>query len=177
MTRRDHRDPARLGLAGGDRQAAEATLRGLAADVQAITTAIASAQPADLDAARGRLEARGVDLGDVLDDLARRLEEIRRFNQQDVANAAVSGLRVLIDSIEDNPDQTLGRHIDELVARLERDVGSYAGQSPERSREQRHEEYRRDARSAIADSMRAAGFAPLNDPREEESRDRWSAPG
>lgn len=163
----------RLGLSQRDLErdpkAAGAALGGLAEDMQAISALVASGESADLDAARARLAARGIDLGDTLDELPRQLEALRRLDQQDVARAAATGLRALADAIEGTDEEQLGRRIDELIARLEREVGPYLGRDPERIRRERQEEYRVDAGSAIADSLREAGITPLNDPRDQKS--------
>jgi hypothetical protein len=105
----DLRRPAeRLGLSGDDVRAAEAAIRGVAADAQALVAELAS----------------GVDLAG------------------------------------------LGRSVDELVERLEREVGPYLGRDPERVRQQRRAGYERDARASIAESLREAGITPLNAPDE-----------
>jgi HPt (histidine-containing phosphotransfer) domain-containing protein len=150
----------RLGVRGGDKAAAGAALRGLADDMNAITAAVASGDPAELDAARGRLKARGLDVGDAL-------EEIRRLDQDRAKAAAAGGLRALAAAIEDTSEQPLGRRIDELIERLEREVGPWLGRDPEKIRERRQEGYRTSARSSIADSLREAGITPLNDPADD----------
>jgi hypothetical protein len=58
----------------------------------------------------------------------------------------------------------LGRHIDATVDRLEKNVGG-VGRAAERDRERRQEEYRRSARSAIADALSESGFRPLDELR------------
>jgi hypothetical protein len=150
----------RLGVQDGDKAAAEAALRGLADDMNVVTAAVASGEPADLDAARARLKARGIDIGDAL-------EEIRQLDQERATAAAASGLRALADAIEDPSEQPLGRRIDELIERLEREVGPWIGRDPEKVRERRREEYRTSARSSIAASLREAGVTPLNDPADD----------
>ncbi|WP_203903145.1 hypothetical protein, partial [Virgisporangium aliadipatigenens] len=53
----------------------------------------------------------------------------------------------------DDETRRLGRRLDELVARLEEPARAH-------EQERRREEYRRGARSAIAESLREAGFTP-----------------
>jgi hypothetical protein len=152
----------RLGARGCDKVAAKAALRGLADDMNAVTAAFASGEPGELDAARARLKARGIDIGDALED-------VRQLDQERAKAAAASGLRALADGIENTGEQPIGRRIDELVERFEREVGPWIGRGPQRIKKQRQDEYRTSARSAIADSLREAGIAPLNDPADEES--------
>jgi hypothetical protein len=149
-------DPERLagllGLAAADLPELGSALRGLAADVQMTLAAVASGQPADLAAVSARLAARGSDVGQALGGVSRQLEQLRLLETP-------AGTGPGDDSTRD-----LGRRIDELVARLERTAGT-SGRLAERGREQRQAEYRRDARSAIADSLREAGFTPLDELR------------
>lgn len=161
----------RLGIHRGDLErdpgAVRAALQALADDVGAVSAAVASGRPGDLLTARARLESRGIDLGDALDELPHALEEIRQLDQERAKAAAASGLRALADAIEDTSEQPLGRRIDELVERLEREIGPWLGRDPEKLREQRREEYRTSARSSIADALREAGITPLNDQRDD----------
>jgi len=147
----------RLGVAGGDRAATEAAIRALAADTQAVVAAIASGGSSDLAEARARLAARGIDVGDELAGL-------RRLGRDDAADAAAAGLRALAAELETPGDQPLGRRLDALIERLEREVGPFLGRDPERVREQRRQQYERDARSSIADALRESGITPLNEP-------------
>jgi hypothetical protein len=87
----------RLGLASPDRQTAEAALRDLAADIQAVAGAIASGRPADLAAAGKRIEGRAGALSWELGVLL--------SGGQEALNGAAG--------------KRLGRQIDELIARLE----------------------------------------------------------
>jgi hypothetical protein len=146
----------RLGVRGGDRKATEAAIRGLAEDMQVVTAAVASGDPAALEAARARLQARGIDVGDALG-------AVRRLDAQQAGKAAASTLRALADALEGPGEQPLGRRIDELIERLDREVGPFVGRDPERARRKRQEGYERDARSAIAQSLRDAGIEPLNE--------------
>jgi hypothetical protein len=148
----------RLGLAGADPAAAEAAFRRLSDDVHAVTAAITTGEPADVDAARVRLKARGIDLGDSIERL-RELDEER----------ASEWMRRMAAEL-DSGDQPLGRRIDELIATLERQVGPWLGRDPERLKKQRQEEYLTGARSSIADALREAGIKPLNDPADDPSR-------
>jgi hypothetical protein len=151
----------RLGLTTNDRHAVEAALRDLAADVQTITTIVVSDRPADLEAAYARLEACGRDAGRALGELSRRLVEVRRVDRRDGADPMADVLRTLTDPASDGSETPLHRRVDELLARLERTLGPYVGHDPGGDRAQRQEEYRRDARSAIADSLRDSGFTPF----------------
>lgn len=150
-------DPAqvaeRLGLTGGD---ADAPFKRLADDVHALSAAVTSGAPEDIDAARTRLKARGIDLGDSIERL-RALDEER----------AAEWLRRMAAELDDG-ERPLGRRIDELIARLERDVGPWLGRDPEKLREKRRAEYLSAARSSIADALQDAGIEPLNDPRYEQ---------
>jgi hypothetical protein len=163
----------RLGLSPADVRrdpgAAEAALRSFAEDVQTVSAAIASGEARDLQAARERLAARGIDLGDALDKLPGYLAAIRQLDQREAAGAAAGGLRALADAFEDQ-EATLGRRIDELIARLERQFGRFVGADPEREKRRRQEEYRASANAAIADALRAAGITPLGS-ADSETRD------
>ena len=141
----------RLGLTGGD----QAALRRLADDIHALTAAVSSGAPDEIAAARTRLKAHGIDLGDSIERL-RGLDEER----------ARRWMRRLALELDDG-EQPLGRRIDELIARLEREVGPWIGRDPAKLREQRQAEYVTSARSSIADALREAGIRPLNDPRDE----------
>jgi hypothetical protein len=66
----------------------------------------------------------------------------------------------MADVIEGEPE-SLGRRIDELIARLEREVGPFLGADPQRRTRERQERYARSARSAIGDALRARGITPL----------------
>ena len=158
-----HQLAERLGLTGGDRQAIETALRGVAADVRAVATAIASGQSADLDAARKRLERRGLDLGDALDNLAHQLDAIRGITRQEGSTVVPGGLQGFIDSVLGDSEEPVGRRIDDMLARFLNELGPVFGPDPECDRDRRQREYQRDARTAIADSLREAGITPLND--------------
>ena len=147
----------RLGLTGGDSGAA---FKRLADDVYALTAAVTSGAPDDIDAARARLQARGIDLGDSIERL-RALDEER----------AAEWMRRMAAELDDG-EQPLGRRIDELIARLEHVVGPWLGRDPEKIRQKRQAEYRSSARSSIADALRDVGIEPLNDPRDESSTTR-----
>jgi hypothetical protein len=67
----------------------------------------------------------------------------------------------------DDTRRPLGRRLDELIARLEREAGPWLGRDPGQLREQRRADYATGARSSIADALREAGIEPLNDPRDE----------
>lgn len=118
-----------------------------------------------------RLATRGIDLGDMVDALPGYLAALRQLDQGGATRAAARGLRALADVIEGD-QASLGRRIDELIAQLERELGPLAGMEWERR--QRQEEYRRSARSAIADALRAAGITPLasTGPADTASEDR-----
>jgi hypothetical protein len=147
-----------LGGGGSDPHSAKAALARLADDVQAISAAVVSGSPTELDQARARLEARGLDLGDTLDDLRRRLEELKHLDR----HSAAASLRRLADDLEGS-EEPLGTRIDDLLDRLERQIGPLLGSTPEEVQTQRQEGYLRDARSAIAESLREAGIKPLSD--------------
>jgi len=148
----------RLGLTGGDRAAAEASLRRLADDVHALTAAVTTGAPADIDAARARLKSRGIDLGD----------SIRRLRELDEERTSEWMHRM--GAVLDSGDAPLGRRIDELIATLERQVGPWLGRDPEGLQEQRKEEYLTSARSSISDALREVGIKPLNDPADDATR-------
>ncbi len=158
----------RLGLTGGDRRAIEKTLLGVVADVKGMGSAIASGESADLERARERLERRGLDLGDSLSDLAHQLDWLRGLNQENGAPAVPEGVQAFIYALAGDSTDPLGRRLDEIVAGLQSQLGPVLGPDPERNQKQRQREYQRNARSAIADSLRAAGIAPLNDLAEDE---------
>ena len=81
---------------------------------------------------------------------------------------ALHGLAADVRAMADGGEQAdLGRHVDATVGRLEQSLGGI-GQVAERDRERRQEEYRRSARSAIADALSEAGFTPLNELRGGE---------
>jgi hypothetical protein len=151
-----------LGVSPRDKATTEAAIRGLSADMQAVSAAVASGRPEDLDAARARLAARGIDVGDAL-------EGVGRLDPDSATKAAATGLRALADALEAPGEKPLGRQIDELIERFDREVGPYLGRDPERLRAQRQAKYERDARSAIAESLREAGIKPLNDPDDDTS--------
>lgn len=159
-----------------DPQAAKAALEALTADMHAISAALASGAGADLDAARERLARRGIDLGDTLDDLPGYVAAIRRLEQDSAAQVAARGLRAMADAIEGEPE-SLGRRIDELIARLEREVGPFLGADPQRRTRERQERYARSARSAIGDALRARGITPLatDEPHEPPPTDEQPA--
>ena len=92
----------------------------------------------DLPAATARIGARASAIGAALH---RRLDQLR-----------------LLEPTPDDATRALGRRLDRSVARLEE-----AADAHERQRRQR--EYRGGARSAIADSLREAGFVPLHEAR------------
>jgi hypothetical protein len=100
------------------------------------------------------------------------VQRIARMSSEEVAASAATSLRALADTIEsgarDVDPGSLGRRIDALIERLERDVGPHMGHDREREQQQRQAEYLRSARSAIADSLRAAGITPLNAPGTAE---------
>jgi hypothetical protein len=155
---------ARLGVPEpelrADPQAARSAIEGLAGDLHAVASAVAAGAPADLDAARAALAARGIDVGHALDELPGYLAAIRRLDQKSAATGAASGLRALADAIE-GQDESLGRRIDELIARLDRELGPFMGRDPERERRERQAGYARSARASIAESLRAHGITPL----------------
>jgi hypothetical protein len=96
---------------------------------------------------------------ELLDSAAETLPEI---------GDALHGLAEDVRAMPDGGEQAdLGRHIDATVDRLEHALGDI-GQVAERDRERRQEEYRRSARSAIADALSEAGFTPLNELRGGE---------
>lgn len=133
----------------------DAAFKRLADDVHALTTAVSTGETADVDAARARLKARGIDLGD----------SIERLRALDEERASEWMRRMAAELGED--EQPLGRRIDELVAKLEREVGPWLGRDPEKIKRKRQEEYRTTARGSIADALREAGIKPLNDPADD----------
>jgi hypothetical protein len=137
-----------------------AALGELVADLQAVGRAVASGGSADLDAARAKLKDRGIEVGAELDELPQYLAAIRSLDQASAAKAAATGLRAFADAIEGEP-ASLGRRIDELIERLERELGPYMGRDPERARREREARYESSARSAIAASLREHGITPL----------------
>jgi hypothetical protein len=155
---------ARLGLPESDLRtdphAAKVAVDDLADDLHAIAAAVTAGRPADVDAARARLAARGIDVGDTLDELPRYLAAIRQLDQRSAVAGAASGLRAVADAIE-RQEESLGRRIDELIARLDREIGPFLGRDPERERRERQTGYERSARAAIAESLRAHGITPL----------------
>lgn len=152
-----------------DPEAAKAAFQRFADDVYAVSAAVASGDAADLEAARERMAAWGIDLGDTLGDLSGYFRAVRYLDQEGAAHAAARGLRALADTIEGD-QASLGRRIDELITRMDRDFGPLVGEDPEREQRRRQEEYRRSAKSAIADALRAAGITPLAS-AEAENRD------
>jgi hypothetical protein len=81
---------------------------------------------------------------------------------------ALHGLAEDVRAMADGGEQAdLGRHIDATVDRLEHTLGDI-GHVAQRDREWRQEEYRRSARSAIADALSESGFTPLNELRGGE---------
>ena len=58
--------------------------------------------------------------------------------------------------------QSGGKRIDEVISKLERQLGPLVGVNREREKRQRQEEYQRSATSAIADALREAGIEPLS---------------
>lgn len=81
---------------------------------------------------------------------------------------ALHGLAADVRAMADGGEQAdLGRHVDATVGRLEHALGD-VGRVAERDRERRQEEYRRSARSAIADALSEAGYTPLNELRDGE---------
>jgi len=155
---------ARLGIPEpdlrADPQAARSAIERLAGDLHAVASAVAAGEPADLDAARAALAARGIDVGDALDELPGYLAAIRTLDQKSAASGAASGLRALADAIE-GQDESLGRRIDALIARLDHELGPFIGRDPEHERRERRAGYERSARAAIAESLRAHGITPL----------------
>lgn len=96
---------------------------------------------------------------ELLDSAAETLPEI---------GDALHGLAEDVRAMPDGGEQAeLGRHIDATVDRFEHALGDI-GHVAERDRERRQEEYRKSARSAIADALSEAGFTPLNELRGEE---------
>lgn len=87
---------------------------------------------------------------------------------------ALHGLAADVRAMPDGGEQTdLGRHVDATVGRLEQALGEVGGVGgvggvAQRDRERRQEEYRRSARSAIADALSEAGFTPLDELRGGE---------
>jgi hypothetical protein len=151
---------SRLGLTTGGAHGDGAAVGDLVADLQALAQAIASGGGTELDAARSRLKDRGIELGAELDDLPQYVAALRDLDQPSAAKAAATGLRAFADAIEGEPE-SLGRRIDELIERLERELGPYMGRDPERARREREASYLASARSAIADSLREHGITPL----------------
>lgn len=81
---------------------------------------------------------------------------------------ALHGLAADVRAMPDGGEQAdLGRHVDATVDRLEQALGDIGGVA-QRDRERRQEEYRRSARSAIADALSEAGFTPLDELRGGE---------
>jgi len=82
------------------------------------------------------------------------------------------GLAADVRAMPDGGEQAdLGRHVDATVNRLEQALGDAGGVGvgvAQRDRERRQEEYRRSARSAIADALSEAGFTPLDELRGGE---------
>lgn len=151
----------RLGVSEREQESGSgAALGDLVADLQAVGRAVASGGGADLDAARAKLKDRGIELGAELDDLPQYVAALRDLDQPSAAKAAATGLRAFADAIEGEPE-SLGRRIDELIERLERELGPYMGRDPERARREREASYLASARSAIADSLREHGITPL----------------
>jgi hypothetical protein len=162
----------RLGVAPGDPSAAQAALGRLADDLHAVSAAVASGTPADLESARARLAARGIDLGAGFEDLPDLVATLRRLDQERAQQAVVRGLRAAADSIERTGEQPLGRRIDELIERLEREIGPLMGRDPKREEERRQAEYRASAKSSIADALRARGITPLASAEPDGEADR-----
>jgi hypothetical protein len=164
-----------LGLSDNDLRrdpdAARAAFERLTSDMHVVSAAVASGDAAQLETARDRLAAHGIDLGDTLDELPGYLAALRKLDQPQAARAAAEGLRALADAIEAD-EQTLGRRIDEVIARLERKLGPYVGVNEEQERQRREEEYDRMASAGIAEALRAAGITPLSTGPDETSEAR-----
>lgn len=90
------------------------------------------------------------------------LSAVLGLDAEKLPEAAAAALRALADAVEQPGGQPLGRRIDTLVAQLEREFSPLFGQDPEKAGEERRKGYERDARAAIADSLRAAGLKPLS---------------
>jgi hypothetical protein len=117
------------------------------------------------DILRGQIEKElGISLDDTLNEVAQYVQALDGLSEPEVRTSAAVALRSLADAIEDE-NAPLGRRIDALVERLECELGPRMGHDRERETERRQADYIESARSAIADSLRAAGITPLNAPR------------
>lgn len=149
-----------LGLEAADPEAARATFHDLVGQLHALSEGVATGDAGAVEEMRRRFAEQGIDLGDALDDIPAHLDALRRLEQEDAARAAVSGLRAIADAIEGDP-AALGARIDEAVERLEREVGPFVGIDREREERERAQDYRRSAKSAISEALRARGITPI----------------
>ena len=161
-----HKVAEQLGLkqtrGQADPEATEVALQHLVSDLRTVTASVTAADQHGLKAARKRLAARGLDIGEVLDEIPSYLHTIRQLDDASVTQAAIGGLKTLADAIE-NDQASLGQRIDELIMRLEQELEPLIAMNRERE-EQRQKEYRRSAASAISASLSAAGITPLTSP-------------
>jgi hypothetical protein len=168
-------DPAALAPYEVSREAAAAHLRGQVSGLVDLLAAAVEpgddtrAGPERLAALLGTAAADLPELGAALRGLA---DDVLSMGDPAAASARIGArgsaigaalrrqmdqLRIL-EPVPDGSTRELGRRLDSLVGRLEGAAGA-------REKERRAEEYRRGARSAIADSLREAGFTPLPEAR------------
>jgi hypothetical protein len=100
---------------------------------------------------------------ELLENLQGLVKTLGAQTEGDVTHVAARDLRALADAIESRGAGT-GKDIDQLIARLERDIGPLLRHDPKAAAQQRQEEAERSARSSIADALREAGITPLNAP-------------
>jgi hypothetical protein len=89
-----------------------------------------------------------------------------RAGEHEVDAAAIASFEIqpggAAQQILDELLRADGKRVDEVLDRLERQLGPFVGMNRAREKQRRRQEYQRSARTAIADALREAGIEPLS---------------
>lgn len=155
-----------------------AALQKLADEFKSVLEYATNQDPIRQVAARERVRAlqrtlqeRGVEVGTTLEQLPDLLQFISQLGDEATAHKLAETLYSFAEQLNQSPE-ALGRKLDEFIASMERNFGTFVGSAKARQQEQIYQEAKVSARSAIAESLRAHGIAPLTSPEAEHLPDR-----
>ncbi len=121
-----------------------------------------SKNPAEVEAARSRLQSlretlstQGINISEEIEELPKKLQEVlSSSNIEGYLKEIVAKLRDLADQINQSPD-AVGQKIDETIHSLSKDLFI---DEEKRLEEKRTQQYRQSAQDAIAQSFRSLGI-------------------